>query len=205
MFVKICGITHPDDARIAASAGADAIGLNFVSTSRRYVDTERAKLILATIPSHVMTVGVFQDQTTSEILATTRSLALDAVQVHGDTSTDYTAALVEEVATVIRVITVDGLAVPSVADSELADIVMLDAAVSGSGIAFDWNLVGDLTTHHKVVLAGGLRPDNVSEAVATVQPWGVDVATGVEKPNGRKDPRAITRFVAAARSSHAFG
>jgi phosphoribosylanthranilate isomerase len=199
VFVKICGITHPSDASAAVTAGADAIGLNFVPTSRRCLDIEMARAILAVTPDHVMTVGVFRNHAADEILEITGALGLNAAQLHGDESPDVTAAVAAIVETVIKVVAPDNSAIRSLVDEHTADIFMLDAPSPGGGVPFDWDLVGDLVTTHKILLAGGLRPDNVSEAVSRVRPWGVDVATGVEAATGRKDPEAIARFVAKAR------
>jgi phosphoribosylanthranilate isomerase len=196
LFVKICGITRPADASAAVDAGADAIGLNFVPSSRRHVDVETARAILAVVPDDVMTVGVFQGHTTEEVMAITTELGLVAVQLHGDVA----ASIPPAVGTVIRAVEVDGatIALP-VASGD--DIVMLDGPASGSGVAFDWDLVGDLVARHRILLAGGLSPDTVGEAVRRVRPWGVDVASGVESEPGRKDPDLVARFVAAARAA----
>lgn len=197
MFVKICGITRPADAIAAVDAGADAIGLNFVSSSRRYVDVAAASAILAVLPDDVMSVGVFSGHEANDILRIASTLGLDAAQLHGD-STRIASSHAVGVRTLIRVVAVDGPTVHAVGDDH-ADIVMLDAPTPGSGVPFDWGAVGDLSAKHKVLLAGGLRPENVAEAIRIVGPWGVDVASGVESDLGRKDPDAIARFVATAR------
>jgi phosphoribosylanthranilate isomerase len=199
VFVKICGITHPADARAAVDAGADAIGLNFVPTSRRYVDLDTARAIVAVTPGHIMTVGVFRNHPVAEILAITDGLGLSAAQLHGDEPPDVTHAVAASVATVIKVFAPDHPAIHTLVDEHAADIVMLDAPTPGGGVAFNWDLVGNLVTRHKVLLAGGLRPDNVADAVRLVRPWGVDVATGVEASSGRKDPDALALLVTNAR------
>lgn len=201
MFVKICGITHPADARAAVDAGADAIGLNFVPTSRRYVDLDTARAIVAVTPTDVMTVGEFRNRAVAEILAITDDLGLSAAQLHGDEPPDVTQAVAASVATVIKVFAPDDPAIQTLVEEHAADIVMLDAPTPGGGHAFDWDLVGDLVTRHRVLLAGGLRPDNVAEAIRRVRPWGVDVATGVEASGGRKDPAALVLLVTNARHS----
>jgi phosphoribosylanthranilate isomerase len=200
VFVKICGITRPECAIAAVQAGADAIGLNFVPTSRRVVDVTAARAILAVVPAHVMTVGVFRDQSAAEVLEITGALGLRATQLHGDESPAVTAAVALGAQTVIKVIAAGGPFVASI-DDHRADIVMIDAPEPGSGVTFDWALVGDLVTRHRVLLAGGLRPENVADAIRAVRPWGVDVATGVELEPGRQDPDAMARFVAAARDA----
>ena len=200
MFVKICGITQPADAIAAVDAGADAIGLNFVPTSRRCIGLEAARAIVAVVPADVMTVGVFCDHTADEVIEIADRLSLAAAQLHGKEPPALTGRVAARVGTVIRAIAAGSSSIASLAD-HVADIVMLDAAVPGGGVPFDWTVVGDLTDHHKVLLAGGLRADNVAEAIRVVRPWGVDVASGVEAEPGRKDPEAIARFVAAARAA----
>ena len=200
MFVKICGIVRPIDATAAIDAGADAIGLNFVPTSSRSIDLDTARAVLAIVPDHIMTVGIFRDHSPSEVLAITSTLGLRAAQLHGDGSSKDTAAVAAGVDTVIKVVAAESPTLDSIGDHN-ADIVMVDAADPGGGVPFDWHLVGDLVTKHKVLLAGGLRPSNVAEAIGRVRPWGVDVATGVESEPRRKDARAIAHFVDAAASS----
>ena len=200
VFVKICGITRPADAIAAVDAGADAIGLNFVPTSRRGIDVEVARAILAVVPGHVMSVGIFRGHPAGEILEVTGALGLDAAQLHGDEPPEVTAVVAAAVETVIKVVAAGSPSVRSI-DEHAADIVLLDAPVPGGGVPFEWGIVGDLVTKHKIVLAGGLRPDNVAEAVRRVRPWGVDVASGVEAEPARKDPDAVARFVAEARAA----
>ena len=200
MFVKICGVTRPEDAKAAVDATADAIGLNFVATSRRCVDLETAAAILAVVPEHVMTVGIFQGSRAHDILEITSALALDAAQLHGDEGPAFTGMVAAGVKTVIKAVTAESAAARTV-DGHGADIVMLDAIIPGGGVPFEWSIVGDLVAKHRILLAGGLRPDNVAEAIRTVRPWGVDVASGVETEPRRKDSAAIARFVAEARAA----
>jgi phosphoribosylanthranilate isomerase len=201
VFVKICGITRPADAIAAVDAGADAIGLNFVPTSRRRIDVETARAILAVVTDQVMTVGIFRDHPANEILEITGALGLHAAQLHGDEPPEVTAAVVATgVATVIKSVAAESPSIRSI-DEHAADIVLLDAPIAGGGVPFDWDTVGDLVTKHKILLAGGLGPDNIAEAVRRVRPWGVDVASGVEAEPPQKDPDAIARFVAAAHAA----
>ena len=200
VFVKICGITRPADAIAAVDAGADAIGLNFVPTSSRCVDIEVARAILAVVPDHIMTVGIFRNHLASEVLDITGELRLVAAQLHGDEPPEVTAAVAAGVETVIKVVAAGSPAVRFI-DEHAADIIMLDSPDPGSGVPFEWSLVGDLVTDHKILLAGGLRPDNVAEAIRRVRPWGVDVASGVEAAPAQKDSDAIARFVAEARAA----
>ncbi len=199
MFVKICGITRPADAASAVEANADAIGLNFVASSRRFVDLKAAKAVLAVVPDGVMTVGVFRNHGASEVLEITGRLGLDAAQLHGQESPEVIAEVAAGVSTVIKVFTAGSSEVQLMGEFG-ADIVMIDAATPGGGVPFDWGLVGDLVERHKILLAGGLRPDNVAAAVRQVRPWGVDVASGVESGDGLKDAAAVARFVTESRS-----
>ena len=200
VFVKICGITCPADAIAAVEAGADAIGLNFVPASRRCIDIEVARAVLAVVPDHVMTVGIFRDHLANEILEITGALGLEAAQLHGDEPPAFTAVVAAGVKTVIKAVAAEGPSVRSI-DEHAAEIVMLDAPIPGGGVPFEWGLVGDVVTKHKILLAGGLRPDNVAEAVRRVRPLGVDVASGVEAEPGQKDTDAVARFVAEARAA----
>jgi phosphoribosylanthranilate isomerase len=200
VFVKICGITRPADAIAAVDAGADAIGLNFVPTSRRYIDVETARAIRAVVPDHVMTVGIFRDHPANEVLEITGALALDAAQLHGDEPPEVTAVVATGVETVIKAVVAESPWVRSI-DEHAADMVLLDAPIPGGGVPFEWGSVGGLVTKHKILLAAGLRPDNVAEAVRRVRPWGVDVASGVETEPPHKDPDAIARFVAEAHAA----
>jgi phosphoribosylanthranilate isomerase len=200
VFVKICGITNALDARVAVDAGADAVGLIF-APSRRQVDVDVAREIVAAVPDHVLTVGVFRGHLTREVLETVEAVGLRAAQLH-DGSPATSRAVHEAVPVLIRAMAAGDPEV-STLDEHGADVVMLDAPTPGGGVPFDWTLVGDLTRRHRILLAGGLRPDTVTDAIAAVQPWGVDVASGVEAAPGRKDHDAVRAFVAAARAAGA--
>jgi len=202
VFVKICGITSPADAQVAVEAGADAVGLIFAA-SRRQVDVDEARVIVASVPDDVLVVGVFRDHLVREVLEVVDAVGLRAVQLHGSDPAS-TRRVHEHVPVLIRAMAAGSPELVEV-DDHGADVVMLDGPTPGSGVAFDWSLVGDLTRRHRVLLAGGLRPDTVADAIATVLPWGVDVASGVEASPGRKDPDAVRAFVAAARAAAGTG
>ena len=199
VFVKICGLTDPADAVAAAEAGADAIGMIF-APSRRQVSVEEAIAIAAAVPAEVLTVGVFRDHLASEVIEVADAVGLGAVQLHGSEPPELSHRVRDAVATVIKAVSVSDPELSTI-DEHRADIVLLDAPVPGGGVPFDWTLVGDLTSRHRILLAGGLRPETVTEAIETVRPWGVDVASGVESVPGRKDHAAVARFVAAARAA----
>lgn len=200
MFVKICGITNPDDARVAVAAGADSIGLNFTPTSRRHVTVEEARTIAAAVPAGVLTVGIFRDHLADEVIDIVRAVGLDAAQLHGSETAATSRRVHAEVGVLIRALSASDPTLAGI-DEHGADVVLLDAPVPGGGVPFDWSLVGDLTTRHRILLAGGLRPETVADAIEAVRPWGVDVASGIEAEPGRKDPDAVQRFVAAARAA----
>lgn len=200
MFVKICGITTVQDAMAAVRAGADAIGLNFVPTSPRFITADMARSILAAVPSSLMTVGVFRDRPAAEVIDATRSLGLNAAQLHGDESPAVTAEVASMVRTVIKAVRADAESLRT-CGKHGADIILVDAAEPGSGRTFDWTLVGDLVSGHRILLAGGLRPANVAQAIAAVRPWGVDAASGIESQPGQKDEELMLRFVRAAQAA----
>jgi len=199
VFVKICGITDPADAQAAADAGADAVGLNF-TTSRRRVTVEQARAIVGALPDHVLAVGVFRDHLADEVIDIVAEAGLGAAQLHGSESVATSRRVHAAVPVLYRAMSASDPALAEI-DAHGADVVLLDAPVPGGGVPFDWTLVGDLTARHRVLLAGGLRPENVADAVAAVRPWGVDVASGVEREPGRKDHDAMRRFIDAARTA----
>jgi phosphoribosylanthranilate isomerase len=201
VFVKICGITDPADAEVAVGAGADAVGMIF-APSRRYVDLDQARAIAAVVPDHVLLVGVFRDHLVREVLETVEAVGLRAVQLHGSETPRTSQQVHEHVPVLIRALAAGDPQLAEI-DEHGADVVLLDAPTPGAGVAFDWALVGDLTRRHRILLAGGLRPDTVTDAIAQVQPWGVDVASGVEARPGRKDPDAVRAFVTAAKAAGA--
>jgi phosphoribosylanthranilate isomerase len=199
VFVKICGITRPEDAVAAIDAGADAIGLNFVRNSRRRVGIESARAILTVATDQIMTIGVFRDHEAPEILDITQSLGLGGAQIHESTP-ELTSEVADAVQMVIVAVTGDDPSIRSLED-HAADVFMLDGPDPGSGITFDWDSVGDLVQRYRILLAGGLRSDTVAKAIRRVRPWGVDVASGVEASPAEKDPYAVARFVAEARTA----
>lgn len=200
MFVKICGITDPADAALVAEAGADAIGLNFAAMSRRCVSVDQARSIVEATPEGVLTVGIFRDHLADEVIEIVDAVGLHAAQLHGNEPVATSRRVHALVPLLFRAMSASDPALSTI-DDHGADVVLLDAPVPGGGVPFDWALVGDLNVRHRVLLAGGLRPDNVAAAVATARPWGVDVASGVEAESGRKDPEAVRRFVEEARAA----
>ena len=204
LFIKVCGLTTPGDAVAAVRAGADALGLNFYPGSKRVVTVAAARRIVEALPPFVWVVGVFVDAGRAEVLRTAREVGLDAVQLHGGESPAFVASLGLRT---VKALPVGGAPVTGLARRfAAADLLLLDTAQrghGGGGVAFDWRLARGLARRRPVLLAGGLTPANVAEAVRTVRPFGVDVASGVERRPGVKDPRKLKAFVAAARAAAA--
>jgi phosphoribosylanthranilate isomerase len=201
--VKVCGITRPQDAEAAVDAGADYIGLNFWSRSRRHVTVERAIEIAAVIPGDVKKVGVFVNAPATQVVEIAARVGLDLVQLHGDEEPAYAAALGRPYVRALRVATAADLR--AIADYPAAAFILLDTpspGYGGSGKTFDWSLAaGARASGARFFLAGGLDPDNVAGAVRQVRPHGVDVAGGVESAPGVKDPDRMRRFVDAAKGA----
>ncbi len=202
--VKICGITREDDAARVAEAGADYLGLNFWPGSKRHVTVARAAALgraaRAARPA-VALVGLFVDQPEDEIVAAAAALALDVVQLHGDEPPAAVAALTARGLTVWKAHAVRDAGDVAGLAAWPAAAHLLDAPSpgrGGSGTRFDWGLAAAaVAAGHRVVLAGGLTPDNVAAAIARVRPFAVDVASGVESAPGVKDLDRVRAFLAA--------
>lgn len=199
MFVKICGTTSEEDALLAVAMGADAVGFIFAPSARQ-VAPSVAGDIAKRLPSEVLTVGVFRDESPQRVVEIMESTGLRAAQLHGRESAEQSMWIRRRVRTVIKAFAAGDGTVSDAADYG-ADIVLLDAAMPGSGQVFDWRLAEGVPPGQRLLLAGGLHPDNVADAIAQVQPWGVDAATGVESEPGRKDPRRLRAFIAAAKAA----
>jgi phosphoribosylanthranilate isomerase len=206
VHVKICGVRTPGDATWAVSAGASAIGLNFVGESPRLVDAARAReigrAIRAVMETRVIVVGIVADMTVPSMRALIAEAELDCLQLHGDEPPETVSALLPHAYKAIRVATA--------ADAERArgypgEHILVDAkvegALGGTGATFDWNLVRSLARDRKLTLAGGLHAGNVAAAVRAVRPYCVDVASGVERAPGEKDPEKVRAFVEAVRTA----
>jgi phosphoribosylanthranilate isomerase len=200
--VKICGITSPDDALVAAEAGADAIGLIFWAASARAVDLETAKVIARALPPFVSVVGVFVDESPDHVRTVADAVGLSAVQLHGS---EVVADWARFPRPVLKAMPVEAYADSPWQTARAA--ILVDAhdpvTVGGTGRTVDWDRARDIAATRRLVLAGGLTPDNVAQAVAHVQPWGVDVASGVERAPGVKDHDKVRAFIAAARAATA--
>ena len=215
--IKICGMTNVDDARMAAEAGADAVGLNFFASSRRYVEPQSAGRIAAALPAGVMKVGVFVYHESAEIRRIVDDVGLDCVQLHGDETASLLGELPADVK-IVRAHRCGARALGPLVDyldecrelGRLPDAVLLDADAGtdfgGTGRVVDWAVVGQqqaMLAGLPMILAGGLTPENVAAGIEALRPSGVDVASGVESAPGRKDARLVARFVAEARNAFA--
>ena len=199
-WVKICGVTDIDDALLAVALGADSIGLNFVSGSKRQIAPVRGRDIVSRIPPETLTVGIFRNEAKERVVDIVHTAGLRAAQMHGNEGPDEVAWVAERVPTVIKAVSA-GTEQARHASEFPVPIILVDAAIPGSGEVFDWSLADSLPTNKHIVLAGGLHPDNVADAIAAVRPWGVDVASGVEREAGRKDPSALRRFIQNAKAA----
>jgi phosphoribosylanthranilate isomerase len=201
-LVKICGITNAGDARVAADAGADAVGFIFAESPRR-VSVEEARRISITLPEHVIRVGVFVDEEPAEILGISREVGLDLAQLHGDETPETVTALREAGVKVMKALRVESAATLEALDEYEADLFLLDAhsarARGGTGERFEWGVAKSLKGRDNIVVSGGLDPENVREAVEFFEPFGVDASSSLEDGPGRKNGELVRRFVLAAK------
>ena len=199
--MKICGVTNVEDAQFALECGADAIGLNFYERSPRFVTMERAQEIVSKLSEHKSKIGVFVNASRKRILEVIKTVNLSAVQLVGQHGPDDLVNFESSVIKVFRVY--PGFDV-EVLRNYIIDAFLLDTyqdeTYGGTGKTFDWNVAIKAKEYGKVILSGGLNPENIEDAVKYVQPYGVDVSSGVELRPGRKDPKKIRDFIARARS-----
>lgn len=198
--VKICGITRPQDALAAEAAGADAVGFVFAPSSRRYVSVAQAAQVAAELGPFIARVGVFVDAPLSQVREAIAALRLDAVQLHGQEVAAYAALLLPRVR-VIRALSFRPDLNPEALAAFPADAWLLDGLKPGGGEAFNWSQAQALAGWPKLILAGGLTPHNVAAGVRALQPYAVDVSSGVEISPGIKDPQAMQEFVRVAKAA----
>jgi phosphoribosylanthranilate isomerase len=198
VFIKICGMTNADDALLAAGLGADAVGFIF-APSPRQVTPGRVRSIIERLPGSVLPVGVFRNEAKERVVELTNRTGIRAVQLHGNESPEETQWINERVPSVIRAVPAGSKAM--VEHNAFGKVrFLIDAASPGSGETFDWEILSSNPIDRDFILAGGLNPENVVEAIRTVRPWGVDVASGVEKRPGIKDAAELNHFIVNARS-----
>jgi len=214
MWVKICGTTNLDDALAAVDAGADALGFVFAESPRR-MEPAAAGEITRAVPERVERIGVFVDESTERIRKIVEEAGLTGVQLHGDKGLEFAMSSTGEPGSSRRLQLI--LAFPTPRSGEIsqlllrlgnADRVLLDTAVQGkrggSGETWNWEMgrasLEIMSGHMKIIIAGGLTPGNVADAIRTLRPWGVDVSSGVELEPGKKDHEKVRAFVKAAKS-----
>lgn len=201
--IKICGIKNVTDALAAMDVGADLIGFNFYPKSPRFIDVGRCRDIMSVMRryGHITYVGVFVNASLEEVRATMETCGLALAQLHGDETPEMLHTLNGKAFKAFRGIPLD---VSGFARSE-SPALLVDAAVKGvyggSGVTTDWSAAAELAKHYPLLLAGGLTPENVADAVRQVRPWGVDVASGVESGPGVKDEARIRAFAQAVREA----
>jgi len=198
--VKICGVTNVQDARMCADEGADAIGINFVPTSKRFVREEEARDMADAVRGRLLIVGVVADLDVEAMKALRDRVGLECLQLHGDEPPEALTPVLPHAYKAIRVTNAEDVAR---ADAYGGDYILLDGPAGGSGRGFDWALARDLAAKRRVTLAGGLTPENVEDAIRVVSPYCVDVASGVEIAGDarRKDLGRVREFVRRARTS----
>ncbi|MFE7775839.1 phosphoribosylanthranilate isomerase [Streptomyces sp. NPDC057445] len=198
LFIKVCGLRTEQDVDAAVEAGADAIGFVFAASARR-IDADSARRLVRRVPEGVMTVGVFRDQPLAEVRELLDASAVRAVQLHGSEDLAFYDALRPDGRTLIRGVAVRDDVPPHGERGE--DILLLDAPVPGAGETWDRSGKRLPEPGRAWLLAGGLGPGNVAEAVRLARPWGVDVSSGIEISRGVKSPELIAAFIAAARAA----
>jgi len=200
--IKICGITNLEDALLAADLGADALGFIFYPKSPRYVAPGAAREIIAQLPPFVVSVGVFVDEKAAVVQYLAAQVGLDWIQVHGQESPDYCRNLGRRVIKGFRI--KDERSLKDLEPFQGAvQAFLLDTykrgQVGGTGETFDWRLAREAKKYGQVILAGGLTPDNVAQAIKVSQPQAVDTASGTEAAPGKKDPEKLRAFFSAVR------
>ena len=194
--VKVCGITEFEDARDAALLGANAIGLNFYPSSPRYVEPAKAAKIIEKLPPLVSVVGVFVNHPDPQNLEDfAMSLGLHAVQLHGNETPDY-CSMIQRVK-VIKAVRVEPTFRVDTLRNYGSGTFLLDGCSPGRGQSFNWELAFGANAFGSIIIAGGLSEDNVGQAITTLHPFGVDVASGVESKPGKKDYEKMRRFIEA--------
>jgi phosphoribosylanthranilate isomerase len=202
--VKICGITSVEDADLVLHAGADAIGINLIPSSKRYVDRPLAKAISEHVRGKVLTVAVVADPTVKAAEELQRELGVDYLQLHGNETPELVSQLTVPVFKAVRLGADEDVALARRYPGEL---LLADAKVAGTlggtGASFDWSLARELARERKLIVAGGIRPDNVARAIHALRPWGVDVASGAEESSNprKKSAVRVAELLAAVRGA----
>ena len=199
VFVKICGITTEADALLAVGMGASAVGFVFAPSPRQMAPTVVADIVKR-LPHGIVTVGVFRDEAPQRVIDIANHIGLGAVQLHGVESIDDTKWVASRAALTIKAFPAGHRNIDRFSEYG-AELLLIDGANPGSGELFDWRLAEGVLDPRRLIVSGGLRPENVGAAIEHLQPWGVDVASGVEASPGVKDPGKLRDFIAAARTA----
>jgi phosphoribosylanthranilate isomerase len=202
--VKVCGITSYEDAAMALDQGIDVLGFNFFVKSSRYIDPLAARSIIQRLPPFVTAVGLFVNQPEAgDVAKAAQEAGVRVLQLHGDESPEYCRRLSSW--TVIKVLRLDGRGVTEDLGEYSVQAFLLDSRdddrFGGTGLRFDWSLVEPVRAFGPVILAGGLKPENVAEAIRSVRPYAVDVCSGVESVPGRKDKGKLAAFMKEVRNA----
>lgn len=202
--IKICGITNPEDAWLAANLGAQALGFIFYPRNARSINPEAARAIIRTLPPFVLSIGVFVDENAGVVREIAQKIGLDWLQLHGQEPPEYCRSLGRRVIKGFRVKDQSSLALLS-NYRDAAQGLLLDTyrpgVPGGTGETFDWALARRAKEYGSVILAGGLTPANVIQAIHQAQPEAVDVASGVEAAPGKKDPEKLRAFIEAVKKA----
>jgi phosphoribosylanthranilate isomerase len=202
--IKICGITSPEDALTAVEAGADALGFVFYKESPRHIFPEEAARIINLLPPFVQAVGLFVNEAPEIVNQISRNCRLGLVQLHGDETPDYCKMIEQRVMKAFRIRSLTCL--DPIADYRLSGCLLdaySPAAFGGTGKRFNWEIACEaMIRGHRIVLAGGLTPDNVAEAIRQVKPYAVDVSSGVEVAPGKKDVDKVREFIRNAKEAY---
>jgi phosphoribosylanthranilate isomerase len=203
--VKICGITNWTDAKRAIIAGADLLGFNFYPKSPRYISPAKARRIVRRLPKHVSAVGVFVNEPEKKMLAIARSVGLDRLQLHGDETPAVVTRLKRSLPVIKAVGASNSFRTAALSQFDGASAILLDGfdrhLRGGTGKAFDWRVARRAKRYGRIFLAGGLTPKNVAQAIRTVEPYAVDVCSGVEARPGKKDPKRIIELMRAVEAA----
>jgi len=199
--IKICGITNIEDALLAAGLGADALGFIFYKDSKRYISSEDALSIKSQLPPFISTVGVFVNQDIEELKTVKEEVGFDVYQLHGEESPNYCKKLGVNI---IKAIRMKNKPKDIDLESYPVNAFLFDTYSSseygGTGESFDWQLLKDIGHSKKIILSGGLTPQNVAGAIEIVKPYAVDVSTGVEEYPGKKNPVKLQQFISMVRN-----
>jgi phosphoribosylanthranilate isomerase len=203
--VKICGITNWTDAKLALDAGADALGLNFYAASPRYISPEEARGIVRRLPRRIHTVGVFVDALENAILGIARAVNLEFLQLHGEETPRVARALARSYPVIKAFRVRSDFLARELSRYSAASAFLLDGFDSerrgGTGKTFDWGVARQAKRYGPIILAGGVTPANAARAIAAVQPFAIDVCSGVESKPGKKDARLLKKLMRAVETS----